>query len=181
MVRRTIIAMLALIIVGVGVLTAAEPREDLVDLLVSDQIERLDFVATTFDGAMSRVEQVADLVLARGVETFETPDETAAVCGQIIESLNSFRPRTEGYVFGELTLVILDEDDAESLAELIVTAAEIVNGDPVARNTVRPSIERLMRGVVIDIEAGVPPLEQLLEHVRSVAALPADERVKFLR
>jgi len=168
-------------VVGVGSVSAIDPREDLVDLLASDQIDRVDFVATTFEAAMSRVERVADQVITRGSEVFESPEETSEVCKHVIASLNTFRPRTEGYVTGELLFVILDVDDADALAELIVTTAQLVDSDSKARITPGPSAETLLRGVVIDIEAGISPVDQLLEHVRVVAALPADQQAKYFK
>lgn len=164
-----------------GPVSAAAPRDRLIDQLASDQIDRLDFIATTFDGAITRVERVADRILRDGAMVFDTPEETADVCSRIIEGIDRFRPRTVGYVTGELTLIILDDDDADALAELVVTTAKIIAADPTARNSVLPSTEKLMRGVVLDIEAGIPPLEQLLEHVRHVSNLPVEQREKFLR
>ena len=168
-------------LIGAGTILAADPRDVLVDQLSSDQIERLDFVATTFDGAITRVERVADQIMQGGTEILESPEETAEVCSRIIEAVDRFRPRTEGYVFGELTLIILDDQDADNLAELVVTTAEIIAADPTARNTVVPSTERLMRGVVLDIEAGIPPLEQLLDHVKHVSKLPIKQQEAYLR
>lgn len=174
-------AVVALVWFVAGAASAAEPRDLLIDQLSSDQIDRLDFVATTFDGAITRVERVADQIMQGGTGLFESPEETAEVCSRIIEAVDRFRPRTDGYVFGELTLIILDDQDADNLAELVVTTAEIIAADPTARNTVVPSTERLMRGVVLDIEAGVPPLEQLLEHVKHVSQLPIKQQEAFLR
>lgn len=180
--RKVPFVLVMMVVLGVGSAFAADPREALIDLLASDQIERIDFVATTFEGAMSSVERVAEQVIVRGSEVFANPEETGAVCADVIAALNSFRPRTEGYVFNsELTFVILDTDDADALAELIVTAAQIVDADPAARITAKSATENLLRGVVLDVEAGVPPVVQLLEHVQSVVELPAAERAKFLR
>jgi hypothetical protein len=167
--------------IGAGTILAAGPRDVLVDQLASDQIDRIDFVATTFEGALARVERVADQILQQGTEVSDSPERTGEVCSRVIQGINGFRPRTDGYVFGKLTLMILDAEDADRLAELVVASAKIIEADPVARNTIVSATEQLMRGVVLDIEEGTPPLEQLLEHVRVVATLPPQEQAKFLR
>lgn len=163
-----------------SIVTEAD-REPLVDLLASDSIERVNFVATSFDGAMDRIELAVDLMFEVVVNRGVPVQEAGGILGEVIRALDGFNPRMDGYDFGRLTVVILDSDDARRLGELVGLSASLVESDPASRAAVQVSAKNLFRGVVIDTEEGIAPLEQLLDHVRSVDAAPPSDRGSFLR
>lgn len=154
-------------------------REHLVDLLASDATERIDFTATSFDEALGRIELVTDRMLDQTASLGLSGQEQVTLCAAIIGALDDFKPRTSGYTFGKLTLVILDDSQGTVLADLVATSATIVH-EAGRTATARGAAESLFRGVVIDIEEGIPPLEQLLEHVRAVSQMPRDKQARFL-
>jgi hypothetical protein len=154
-------------------------RERIIDMFASDAIERIDFTATSFDEALGRIELVTDRILDQTAPLGLAPGDQVTLCAAVIEALDDFRPRVDGYTFGELTLVILNDGDAEVLADLVAATATVIHeGGRIA--TAQSAAESLYRGIVIDTEEGIPPLEQLLEHVRAVNGMPLDERERFL-
>jgi len=168
------------LVLGAAVAGADDVRGRLVDVLASDAVDRVDFTATSFESAMALIETAAEVSAATIDATGGGDYETVALA--VVDALNDFTPRTDGFVpKDELKLVVLDGDDARNLGELIGISTNLVIASPDAVRTPTTAAEHLFRGVVLDIEEGIPPLEQLLEHVRSVAGLPAGERDRFLR
>ena len=97
----------------------------------------------------------------------------------LIGALEDFKPRTGDYRYGELRLVVLSDDHVSDLADLVAESAKIINKGN-RTYTARGAAESLFRGVVLDIEAGISPLEQLLEHVQTVAGMSRDDQSRFL-
>jgi len=159
----------------------AASREILIDLLASDEISRIDFVSTSFDVAIGHIETSVDTMIQyTEVEDFK-PEDRARALADVIRALDDFKARRDGYNFGDLTLVILDEADAVQLGELIGLTTMMILEDTASRSMVDISAKALFRGVTLDSEEGISPVEQLLDHVKIVKALPTEKRGKFFR
>jgi hypothetical protein len=178
MLRSTIALLLALTLAPVAF--AEHPgREQIIDLLASDETDRIDFTATSFDEAFGRIEMVTDRILGQTAVLGLSQEDQTLLCVAIIGALDDFTPRTSGYTFGELRLVVLSDAHASVLADLVAESAKIINKGN-RTHTARGAAESLFRGVVLDIEAGISPLEQLLEHVQTVAGMSRDDQSRFL-
>ncbi len=158
-----------------------EVREPLIDLLASESIERIDFVSTSFDGAIGNIELAVDTMLETTKSAPSPPKETVRALAEVIRALDGFKARRDGYNFGSLKLVVLDQGDARQLGELVGLTAVMILEDPASRAAVQPSAKTLFRGLTLDSEEGISPLEQLLDHVKKVNEMPRSERGKFFR
>ena len=156
-------------------------REPLIDLLASDAISRIDFVATSFDVAITHIETSVETIISTTAAEDSTPEEKVQALADVIRALDDFKARRDGYNFGDLTLVILDESDAIQLGELIGLTTVMILEDKASRGMANISAKALFRGVTLDSEEGISPIEQLLGHVKIVNAMPHEERRRFFR
>lgn len=158
-----------------------EAREPLIDLLASERIERIDFISTSFDGAIENIELAVDTMLETTKSAPSPPEETVRALVEVIWALDGFKPRRDGYNFDTLKLIILDRGDARQLGELVSMTTVMILEDPASRAAVQVSGKALFRGITLDSEEGISPLEQLLDHVRKVNKMSHSDRGKFFR
>jgi len=162
----------------------AAVRERLADLFASDDVERINFLATTFDEAMTRIYLAVDELLATAGERFDTPGEAAAVAAEVIESFDSHRPRGLAMTFLEDDELVVDgPEEATTLGSLLGTATALVGehtGPGATPERIRASATALFRAVVLEPDGGLSYLEQYRAHVERVAELSRSDRVRFL-
>lgn len=162
----------------------ATARERLADLFASDDVERVNFLATTFDEAMARIYVAVDELLATAGERFDAPDEAAEVAAEVIEAFDSHQPRGLATTFLEGDELVVDgPEDAATLGSLLGTATALVRdhtGPDATPDRVRASATALFRSVVLEPDGGMSYLGQYREHVENVASRPLGDRVRFL-
>lgn len=155
-------------------------RERLADLLASDAIERIDVVATTFSAAMDRIYTAVDRIFA-GLETeLNDPTRLREVTAEVIVALDDHQVRTSTLMTGEPVFMILDDDDAETLATVVTTATRLVLAHD-GRSAPRATAERVFRLIVIDTEAPIPPLEQYRNRLHELVQMSPESRAELLR
>jgi hypothetical protein len=159
-------------------------REQLADLMASDQLDRIDFRAETFDGAMDLVYRAADAALERCRQDLRDPAETARVAGVVLDVFNSHTSRgLATTLMDSKEFPITNPDDATALGDMVGIATLLVReyaGPDASPERIQTAATNLFTTVVIDPDGGLSYLRQYLEHVQHVADLPIDERARFL-
>jgi hypothetical protein len=130
---------------------------------------------------MALIEISVETMFTEGAAVLGPPEKSAEILQQVIEALDAFKPRSAGWSPGDPELAVLSEPDARRFGSLVVNAASLIVEQGTGRTTARSSAESLFRSIVLDLEEGIPFLEQLDEHVRAVQAMPPDKRQKFLQ
>lgn len=187
MIKHSLIAVATALLVALAThpidaqILTNEAREPLIDLLASESIERIDFMSTSFDGAVGNIELAVDTMLETTKDVSLLPEESVRALAEVIRALDGFKPRRDGYNFDTLTLIVLDRGDAKQLGELIGMTTVMLLEDPASRAAVQVSAKTLFRGITLDSEEGISPLEQLLDHVKKVNKMPRSDRGKFFR
>lgn len=164
--------------------SVAAAREQLADLMASDQLDRVDFQAETFDQAMDLVYRAVDTVLERCRQDLRDPAETARVAGDVLEAFNGHTPRgLATTLMDSKEFPITNLDDATVLGDLVGIATVLVRefvGPDASPERLQQAATNLFTSVVIEPDGGISYLRQYLEHVQHVADLPLDERARFL-
>ncbi len=155
-------------------------RERLADLLASDSIDRIDVVATTFNTAMSRIYTTADLVLQSLETVFDDTATAYDVVAAVVVALDDHEVRTSAIISGEPVFMILDEEDATTLAEVIATVSRLVAAHGVT-SAPRATAERIFRLLVVDTELPLAPLEQYRSQLHELMELSHDSQAELLR
>ncbi len=162
----------------------AEARAQLVDLLASEEIDRLDFRAPTYDDAIALIRTTADEALDRTREGFATPERAALFLDTVTRALDDHEPRGLSMTFLEkLTIPVTDADSAALLGEVLATAAVIIRdhlGGEAPMASVSSTADALFRTPALDAEEGLTYLQQYHDELMRIASLPPADRVRYL-
>ena len=155
-------------------------RERLADLLASDAIDRIDVVATRFDDAMDRIYTAVDGILAQLEPVLDSPAAAREIATDVILALDDHEVRTSTVIAGTPVFVIIDDADAQLLANVVATATRLViahHNGPAPRATA----ERLFRLIVVETEEPIPPLEQYKNRLLELDNLSYDSLAELLQ
>ena len=159
------------------------PRERLTDLLFSDDIDRIDFQATTYSEGMGMVNTTIDRILEMGAETFGDEEIAADRAREVILALDDSKVKGLYATFqkDKQALVINDRADANTLGKVVGTSISIIHGHyGAAEVSYKLKAANLFRRVRIDTEDTVNLVDKYLETVEFVAKLSPSERAKYL-
>jgi hypothetical protein len=159
------------------------PRERLTDLLFSDDIDRIDFQASTYAEGMGMVSTAVDRILEMGSETLGNEDLAADRGREVILALNDSKAKGLYATFqkDKQTLVINDRADANTLGKVVGTSITIIHDHyGAAEVSYKLKAANLFRRVRVDTDDTVSLVAKYLESVEFVAELPPNERAKYL-
>lgn len=159
------------------------PRESLTDLLFSDDIDRIDFRATTYEQGMALVNATVDRILEMGSEILGNGQIVAAKAAEVVVALNASKAKGLYATFqkDKQTLVIRDRDDADALGEVVGISISIIHDQyGSAEVSYKEKSANLFRRVRVDTDDTIDLVHEYLETVEYVAGLSPDERAKYL-
>jgi hypothetical protein len=180
-----------------GQLSAAEPgaaapreaqmamaRERMVDLLVSERIDRIDYQAETYEDAMRLVNATIDAIFIPNISDYDGDlMRLADHAGQIVNSFNETKPRGTALTFAPETkrLAIRNPTEARLLGEIIGNTLSLIN-DQFDSETLsyKDRSRGIFRSVVPDTEEG-PYLNQYVDGIAIIASLPRDKRARYFQ
>ena len=161
----------------------AAARDQLVDLLASESIERIDFRAPTYDEALGLIETVAGDVLQRTRGTFPTPAQAVECIRTVAVTFDDHTPRgLSTTFFDQLSFPVSDQASAQELAEVLGDATVIVAqyaGPDAAADRVATAADNLFQTPILDPTEG-QYLRQYREELGRILALPRADRLRFL-
>jgi len=161
----------------------AQARTFLTDLFISEKIDQIDFRAETYEQGMAQIHAAVDEILEK------SPAEATAVpvfadhARQVIEALNSHKPKGLALAYGEnvKAIVVLTPGDGRLLGEIVSTALSIIQEEFGESNvSYFDPANKLFRSVVLDTDEG-PLLGQYVNGIRLIAELPPPRRSRYLQ
>jgi hypothetical protein len=157
-------------------------RDALADLLASDAIERLDFVATSMDQAMRRVDMVAEPFFADAYARLGDVEAAKQQCTAVIQGFNDHTIRLSSV--GRMTgaIEITSDADARLAGELFTAVARLVERlEPKIGEKVPP--RRLARKIfsqtTIYETSAASPIAQYLETVAGLAERSDEQLLRY--
>lgn len=160
-------------------------RERLADTLASESVEQVEIKATTFDEAMSLIYRVTDTYLDGAGARFSDPATAAEYGVRVVEGLDKHKvtPTVKSLVGGE-HLVVVTQDDARALGQLLLETATIIrriDQGGTVRLSIRDTAARIFGSFLYDSEVGIPLVQQYLEQARELAGKPLDDLVRYAK
>jgi hypothetical protein len=158
-------------------------RDTLADLLASEQIERIDFEAETYDQAMDHIHAAVDTILELNLADSRDIPVLVENASEVIGALNSHKPRGLMMTFGKDVdrLPVRSPGEARMLGELVGKTVLLIR-ERFGEQGVSYGDEatKLFRSAVLDVEEG-SFLVQYLEAIRHIADQPAGKRARYFR
>jgi len=136
---------LMILMLGTGILTAVEsekppvPRDDaynqareqLADLLASEDIEKIDISAATYDRAMNLIYMAVETYLDRSIPELGDARTALDLGKNVLKGLNEHKVHYKGDngydLVGDRNILIAQEDDARDLGELLARVAGMIH------------------------------------------------------
>jgi hypothetical protein len=158
-------------------------RDSLAGLLVSERIDRIDFVARTQDQGMEYIHAAVDTIIELNLADSRDAMVLANRASQVIEAFNSHKPRGLMLTFGkDLTRIpIRNPGDARSLGELVGKTVSLIR-ERFGENPVsyREEATKLFRSVVLSADEG-SFLMQYMDGIQLIADQPPSKRDRYFR
>jgi hypothetical protein len=156
-------------------------REKLTDLLISEEIERIDYEAETYEQGMNHVGLTVQTILDQTVAGSRNIELLGQHAAQVIEALDSHKPVGLTTTFGKgvKRLPIVSRGDSRMLGELVGTTVNLIREQLGETSvTYRQVAINLFRSVLLEVE-GDPFLVQYLEGIQRIAELPPSKRSRY--
>jgi len=158
-------------------------RESLVDLLVSERIDRIDFQAETYDQGMGNIDTVIDTIFDLNLADTRNVTVLADHAGQVIEALNTHKLRGMGMAFGKnvKSIPIRNIGEARMLGEVVGNTLSLIRGQfGEDKVSYRDKATKLFRRIFLDTEEG-PLLNQYRDGIQTIANLPPERLAKYFQ
>jgi hypothetical protein len=163
--------------------TVEKARERLTDLLFSDEIDRIDFQATTYEEGVALIHTAVDRILDRGVAVLGDASIAADKATEVIEALNGSKTKGMYMTFQKekQALKVRNRAEAARLGDIVGETISIIYAEYRS-----PAISygdkaaNIYKRVRIDPEDAISLMERYEETVEFVANLSPAERAKYL-
>jgi hypothetical protein len=163
--------------------TVEKARERLTDLLFSDEIDRIDFQATTYEEGVALVHTAVDRILDRGIAALGDASIAADKATEVIEALNGSKTKGMYMTFQKekQALKVRNRAEAARLGDIVGETISIIYAE--YRSPAISSGDKaanIYKRVRIDPEDAISLMERYEETVEFVANLSPAERAKYL-
>lgn len=151
-----------------------QAREQMADMLASEDFNKVDFAASSFDRAMELIYTAVDTYLDRAVPALGGV-ETARKFGiHILQGLNDHKIHwadEDGYdLAGKRYLLVSDEADAGNLGELLARVAILIHSANGGVGVdIRRAAKKIFEGMLPVEGSGQPLVTQYLVRLRSLS------------
>jgi len=157
--------------------------DTLADQLASDDMKRLEFVATSMDQAMRRVRMVVEPLFNEAYSRLGDVDAARQLGGTIIEGFNEHTIRLSSVGRTTGAVQIVDDADARLAGELLAAVVRIVDrlqpklGDELSP---RALARKIFGQTTIYETSSASPINQYLETVTGLAEHSDEELLRYL-
>jgi hypothetical protein len=158
-------------------------RERLTDLLFSDDIDRIDFQATTYEEGEALIATTVEMIFDIAMPVLGDADVVANKAAEVIQALNASKAKGMYTTFqrDKQSLPVRNDPDARELGKIVGTTISIIHGHyGSAKISYGDKAANLFKKVRIDPEDAISLLERYAETVQFVAELPPPEQAKHL-
>lgn len=163
--------------------TLERARQELAELLASESTVRLDFQATSYDGAMDLIDRAVDVYLGEAVGRLGSPEKALDWGRKIITAINTHRMIFEVKTLGKKTIPIVNEADANALGELMGNVMGIllrIGKDGERPISIDGSARKILGEVILDSGERTPLINQYLRSVKTFSDEPTVRLERFI-
>ena len=163
-----------------------EAKEDLTNIFASDEVDRVNFVATSVQAALDKVNVAVDTILnnnpAGDAGDFKN---YAWIAGEVVNGLNDVLQANDHVrcLGCPRSIEIKTAEDAALLGELIAETAKIVdsaNSLVKGASSPRGTAENIFSDIRVNELSDTSVLQQLLDGVRKIAQKPESELIGYV-
>jgi hypothetical protein len=153
---------------------ARQAREQMADLMASEDFTKVEFAAASFDDAMKLIYTAADTYLDRAVPALDGVETARKLGVKVLQGLNDHTIRyadENGYdLAGKRRLLISTQEDAEELGELLARVAIMIHSVHGGVGIdVRRAARRIFEGMLPVHGSGQPLVKQYLVRLRMLS------------
>lgn len=162
------------------------PRERLMAYVLSDDLQRLQFTATSYEEARRLAETFVDRILEEGDELGDTEEQIADFAISVMRGMEDAEPILEERTYGPgvKSLQIKNGGTAKTAADVVILLGRIVlrAADGSTENvSIRSSATKILHEIVIDPAAMDFPMTFQYEYeLRRMLGEPVGELRRFL-
>lgn len=149
-------------------------REQMADLLASDQLDKVDFSAQTYDLAMAWIYRAVDTYLEGSAEALGGIEDAGEFGFEVLQGLNKHKVRymdDDGYdLVGDRDLVVSNEQDAVEMGELIGIVAVMIHDAHAGRGVgIQIAAKRIFEGLFATPGTGQSVIGQYLVQLQDLS------------
>jgi len=161
-----------------------QAREQLADLLASEDFGKVEVAAASFDRAMALIYTAVEGYLDRAVPALGGVDTAREYGVEVLRGLDDHRIHyadEDGYdLAGERRLLIANEEDAAALGELLARVAGLIHDAHAGRGVdIRSAARRIFEGMLPVQGTGQSLVSQYLVRLRTLTAADRRELMRY--
>ncbi len=161
-----------------------QAREQLADLLASEEFDKVEVAAASFDRAMDLIYTAVDAYLERAVPELGGIGAAREYGVEVLRGLDDHRIHyadEDGYdLAGERRLLISNEQEAAELGELLARVAGLIHDAHAGRGVeIRTAARRIFEGMLPVQGTGQPLVSQYLVRLRTLTRSDRRELMRY--
>lgn len=161
-------------------------REQIVDLLASESIEKIEFVAVTYDEAMKLIYAATDSYLEGAIKPLGGIDPAREYGVEVLRGLEDHKVRFKNEdgidLVGKRVLAIKTADEARQLGEVVGRVAEIVHEASPSRGvSIRRAAEKVFETLLPSAGTGQSLVTQYAVRLRTMTSSDRKQLIEYLR
>lgn len=161
-------------------------REQIVDLLASESVEKIEFVAVTYDEAMKLIYAAADSYLEGAIKPLDGVEPAREYGVEVLRGLEDHKVRYKNEdgidLVGKRVLSIKTADEAGQLGELVRRVAEIVHEATPGRGvSIRRAAEKVFETLLPSAGTGQSLVTQYVVRLRTMTSSDREQLIEYLR
>ncbi len=151
----------------------AKAREQLADLLASEEFTKVEVAASSFDRAMEWIYAAVETYLDAAVPELGSVDTAREYGVEILRGLNDHTIRyadEDGYqLAGDRRLLVSNEEEARQLGELLARVAELIHAHHAGHGiNIRSTARKIFEAMLPVQGTGQSLVTQYLVHLRTM-------------
>lgn len=161
-------------------------REQMADLLASEDCQKIEVSASSFDRAMDWVYRAVDTYLEKAAPGLGGSERAGEYGVELLRGLNEHRVRyaeEDGHdLVGDRNLLVSSEEDAVDLGELLARVAEIVDEAHVGRGVnIQSAAKKVFESLAPTAGANQGLITQYLVELRAMSREERESLTRHLR
>ncbi|MCG6963600.1 MAG: hypothetical protein LJE95_10075 [Acidobacteria bacterium] len=161
-------------------------REQIVDLLASESVEKIEFVAVTYDEAMNLINTATDSYLEGAIKPLGGVEPAREYGVEVLRGLEDHKVRFKNEdgidLVGKRVLSIKTADEARQLGEVVERVAEIVHeATPGHGISIRRAAEKVFETLLPSAGTSQSLVTQYAVRLRTMTSSDREQLIEYLR